>query len=130
MIDVKKINEYSWMIEKEGNMKVPVKIFASDELIEKIKTDKSLQQAKNMACLPGIKKHVVVCPDAHQGYGACIGGVAAFDAKTGIISPGLTGFDINCGVRLLRTNLRREDIKGKVQELLEIQWESSTLMVI
>jgi tRNA-splicing ligase RtcB (3'-phosphate/5'-hydroxy nucleic acid ligase) len=96
MTEPKKINEYSWKIEKEGNMNVPIIVFASDKIMKKILEDKTIEQAKNMASLPGVVKNVIVCPDAHQGYGACIGGVAAFDTTKGLISPGMVGFDINC----------------------------------
>ena len=123
MVEFTKVNDYCWRIEKEGTMNVPIVIFASEEILEKIKGDKTIQQAINMASLPGVVDKVVVCPDAHQGYGACIGGVAAFDANNGIISPGMNGFDINCGVRLLTTNLKKEEVKLKIKPLLEKMFE-------
>lgn len=118
-MNLKKINDYQYVIEKEGKMNVPVKLFCSEALLEKIKQDKSLQQAMNVATLPGICGPVMVMPDAHQGYGFSIGGVTAFDVKEGIITPGGIGFDINCGVRLLTTPLTKEDIEPKVKELLD-----------
>jgi len=118
MVDVKKISEVEWEIPKTGKMLVPGKIFASAKLMEKIKQDKSLEQVQNVAMLPGILKASIVMPDAHQGYGFPIGGVAAFDIDKGVISPGGVGYDINCSVRLLRTNLKLENIQGKKKEIV------------
>jgi tRNA-splicing ligase RtcB len=100
-------------------MKVPVKIYANDYILEKIQTDRTLDQICNVACLPGIQKHAVALSDAHQGYGFCIGGVAGTDAEDGMVSPGGVGYDINCGVRLLRTNLYLKDIKAILPNLLD-----------
>ncbi|MEM0465737.1 MAG: RtcB family protein [Candidatus Pacearchaeota archaeon] len=113
MVDLKKINDFEWEIPKKGNMRVPGKIFASEKLILDIQKDKALEQVKNVASLPGIIKASIAMPDCHQGYGFPIGGVAAFDIETGIISPGGVGYDINCSVRLLRTNLKISDINNK-----------------
>ena len=99
-------------------MKVPVHIYANDYILEKIKNDRTLDQISNVACLPGIKKHAIALSDAHQGYGFCIGGVAGTDAETGMISPGGVGYDINCGVRLLRTNLHLKDVMKSIPSLL------------
>ncbi len=110
--------ENIWEIPKQGDMCVPARLYASDALIESIKRDNTLQQARNVACLPGILRMSYVMPDAHQGYGFPIGGVAAFDLDEGIISPGGVGYDINCGVRLLRTNLRETDVTARRRELL------------
>lgn len=115
-----KINNYSYSIEKTANMNVPVKIFASEKLMEKMMEDNCLAQGVNVACLPGIKGQSIMMPDAHQGYGFSIGGVAAFDYKKGIISPGGIGYDINCGVRLLTTNLTKEDMQEKIKPLLDL----------
>ncbi len=95
-IKLKKISDNEWEILKTGKMNVPVRIFASEKLMEKIKQDDSLQQGINVACLPNIQKFSYMMPDAHQGYGMSVGGVAAFPVEEGIISPGMTGFDINC----------------------------------
>jgi tRNA-splicing ligase RtcB len=100
-------------------MRVPVKIYANDYILEKIKMDRTLDQICNVACLPGIQKHAIALSDAHQGYGFCIGGVAGTDADTGMISPGGVGYDINCGVRLLRSNLFLNDIKNFLPNLLD-----------
>jgi len=92
----KKIKENTWEIKKQGKMRVPAIVYASDKLMEQIKQDKTLQQAANVATLPGIQKASYTMPDAHQGYGFPIGGVAAFDLEEGIVSPGGVGYDINC----------------------------------
>ena len=118
MPEVKKISDYEWEIPKSGKMNVPVRIFASEKLLEKMKEDETFQQAVNTASLPGILKNMIVCPDGHMGYGLPIGGVAAFDAKDGIITPGGVGFDINCGIRILATNLNIKDMKAKKKEVL------------
>ena len=116
--EIKKINEYEWEIPKHGKMNVPVKIFASEKILDKMKEDITLQQAMNVAQLPGIVKASFVLPDAHQGYGFSIGGVAAFDLDKGIISPGGVGYDINCGIRILATNLTKKEILKKKKDIL------------
>ncbi|MEM3374630.1 MAG: RtcB family protein [Candidatus Woesearchaeota archaeon] len=118
-MELKKINEVTWEIPKQGKMNVPGRIFVSERLLEKVKQDKSIEQVKNVAQLPGIMKYSFAMPDMHMGYGFSIGGVAAFDLEKGIISPGGVGFDINCGVRLLSTNLTKEQVMPKIKELLE-----------
>jgi tRNA-splicing ligase RtcB len=90
-MDLKKINEFTWKIEKTGSMNVPAIVYASEKLLTKIKEDHTLEQIKNVACLKGILKHAIALPDAHEGYGFPIGGVAAFDMDEGIISPGGVG---------------------------------------
>ncbi|HDD05226.1 MAG TPA: RtcB family protein, partial [Candidatus Aenigmarchaeota archaeon] len=116
---MKKVGEFIWEIEKEGKMRVPARIFASEKLLEKMQQDETLRQAKNVAMLPGIYKYSLVMPDGHQGYGFPIGGVAALDYEEGGLSPGGIGFDINCGVRLIRTNLKVGDVKDKIIELVD-----------
>jgi len=118
MVEVKKISDVEWEIPKSGKMKVPGKIFASEKLMEKIKGDKTLEQVQNVATLPGILKASIAMPDAHQGYGFSIGGVAAFPVDKGVISPGGVGFDINCGVRLLATDIKVKDFMKKRKEVL------------
>jgi tRNA-splicing ligase RtcB len=117
-MELRKISEYEWQIPKEGEMLVPATIYASEKLLQSVRRDLTLQQARNVACLPGIQRMSYVMPDAHQGYGFPIGGVAAFDAEEGIISPGGVGYDINCGVRLLRTDYTADDIAARRRELL------------
>jgi tRNA-splicing ligase RtcB len=111
-------SEFVWEIPRHGEMKVPATIYASSHLLESVRKDLTLQQARNVACLPGIQRMSYVMPDAHQGYGFPIGGVAAFDLNDGVISPGGVGYDINCGVRLLRTDFLEKDIAAKRKELL------------
>jgi len=118
-MELEKIDDNTWEIPKTGSMNVPCVIFASEKLLNHIKQDKTLEQVKNVACLPGILKKSIACPDAHQGYGFSIGGVAAFDLKEGIVSPGGVGYDINCGVRLLRTDFTADQIMSKRKELLD-----------
>lgn len=115
----KKITDYLFEIPRTGNMKVPVRIYASEKLIKQLQEDASLQQGINVASLPGIYKASIMLPDAHQGYGFSIGGVAALDYENGCISPGGIGFDINCGVRLLTTPLRKEEVEPKIRELMD-----------
>ncbi|MBA7619907.1 RNA-splicing ligase RtcB [subsurface metagenome] len=118
-MELKKISENIYEIPKEGKMLVPGIIYASEKLLESIKQDKSLEQVKNVAHLPGILKASIALADAHQGYGFPIGGVAAFDLDKGIISPGGVGYDINCSVRLLKTNLTKKDILKKQKIVVE-----------
>ncbi len=116
---MKKIAENIWEIPKEGKMRVPGKIFASDALMENIQKDgKTIEQVKNVAQLPGIIGESIAMSDAHQGYGFPIGGVAAFDLKEGVISPGGVGFDINCGIRLLATSIQQEEFMKQRKDVL------------
>jgi tRNA-splicing ligase RtcB (3'-phosphate/5'-hydroxy nucleic acid ligase) len=117
-MELRKISDYVWEIPKQGEMKVPAVIYASEKLLESVGRDLTLTQARNVACLPGIQRMSCVMPDAHQGYGFPIGGVAAFDMDEGVISPGGVGYDINCGVRLLRTDFTADDIAAERKELL------------
>lgn len=117
-MELKKIADNTWELPKEKGMRVPAVIYASEAILDKIKEDLTLTQARNVACLPGIQKASYVMPDAHQGYGFPIGGVAAFDMDDGIISPGGVGYDINCGVRLLRTDFTAAQVDKKRKELL------------
>lgn len=117
-MDIKKLEEHIWEIPRQGQMRVPAVIYTSSKLLESIKKDKTLLQAQNVACLPGIQKNAYVMPDGHQGYGFPIGGVAAFDETTGVISPGGVGYDINCGVRLLKTEYFEQDIRPRCAALL------------
>jgi len=119
-VPIQKINDYMWQIPKyKPEMLVPGMIFASQTLLEKMKTDRTLWQCSNVAQLPGIYKHAVTLPDGHEGYGFPIGGVAATDYEKGVISPGGVGYDINCGVRLLSTTITEEEIRPKLSLLAE-----------
>jgi tRNA-splicing ligase RtcB len=117
--DLKRINDYLWEIPTsfDPNMNIPVWIFASEELIEEALGDLSLTQAVNVACLPGLVGHVVVMPDVHQGYGMPIGGVMAARVPDGIISPGAVGYDINCGVRVLASEIEYKSAIPNLSEL-------------
>ncbi|ASJ07183.1 RtcB family protein [Thermococcus pacificus] len=120
MVPLKRIDKIRWEIPKfDKRMRVPGRVYADDALIEKMRQDRTLEQAANVAMLPGIYKYSIVMPDGHQGYGFPIGGVAAFDVKEGVISPGGVGYDINCGVRLIRTNLREQEVRPRIKELVD-----------
>lgn len=115
----KKINDYEWDIPKTGDMRVPGKIFASSNLVKDM-DEKVWEQITNVATLPGIQKASLAMADAHWGYGFPIGGVAAFDPEEkGVVSVGGVGFDVNCGVRTLKTNLFRKDIEPKIKEIVD-----------
>ena len=116
----KKIGENQYQIEPDSNlgMKVPVRIYADESLLQKMLSDRTIMQARNVASIPGIIGHSVVLPDGHEGYGFPVGGVAAMDAEEGMISPGGVGYDINCGVRLLRSNLSEQTVRSKLKELV------------
>ena len=105
--NLNKIKDFLWEIPKSyrADMRVPARIYASEKMLEEIFRDKSLEQLINVATLPGIQKYAIVMPDAHEGYGFPIGGVAAMEYPDGVISPGGIGYDINCGVRLLKSEL-------------------------
>lgn len=120
-IPLERIDKYTWKIPKsyKSGMRVPGMVFADEQLLEKIKGDRTLQQCCNVTHLPGIYKYALTLPDGHEGYGFPIGGVAATDYEEGVISPGGVGYDINCGVRLLTTNLNEEDIRPKLTQLTE-----------
>jgi tRNA-splicing ligase RtcB len=117
---LEQLDAYRWRIPTtyQSGMRVPGLIFASENLLPDIVSDQSLQQVANVAHLPGIVKASLAMPDIHWGYGAPIGGVAAFDAKRGIVSPGLIGFDVNCGVRLVRTDLTATEVQPMLQGLI------------
>lgn len=116
--DLKKVKDGQYVIEPRNGMRVPVRLYASESLAAKMKSGRTLRQACNVATIPGIVSHAVVLPDGHEGYGFPVGGVAAMDAKEGMISPGGVGYDINCGVRLLRSNLTEKDARGRLKDLV------------
>ncbi|MCQ9207775.1 MAG: RtcB family protein [Omnitrophica bacterium] len=118
---LEKIDDYRWRIPKSYNsgMRVPGIIYADEKLLKNIRTDRAAEQVANVAHLPGIVNYSLAMPDIHWGYGFCIGGVAATDIEAGgVISPGGVGYDINCGVRLVRTNLVEKDLKSKIRGLI------------
>ncbi|HYB91682.1 MAG TPA: RtcB family protein [Candidatus Binataceae bacterium] len=119
-----KIHDYLWEIPRQGAMRVPGRIYISEPMLQEIRDDPALTQVANVACLPGIVGYSLAMPDIHWGYGFPIGGVAAVDEQTGVISPGGVGYDINCGVRLARTNLRYEEVAPKVDRLADALFEA------
>lgn len=121
-IEVREIDNHTYMIDKsyDSRMNVPGVVYSSPTMMKDIMHDQSLQQVVNVAMLPGIVKASMAMPDIHWGYGFPIGGVAAFDSEDGIVSPGGVGYDINCGVSLVRTNLKFEEIKPKLKELTDL----------
>jgi len=120
IINAKKIGENQYQIDADSNlgMKVPVRIFADEALLQKMLSDRTIMQARNVSSIPGIVGQSIVLPDGHEGYGFPVGGVAAMDAEEGMISPGGVGYDINCGVRLLRSNLTEQTVRSKLKELV------------
>lgn len=120
-IEIKKIDNCKYEIPRDENrgMRVPGIIYANDELIKGIRNDESLRQVINVSALPGIVKASLAMPDIHLGYGFPIGGVAAFDSSEGIISPGGVGYDINCGVRLIRTNFEEKEVRPAIKNIID-----------
>lgn len=118
-IGLNRLEEYLWEIPRQGGMRVPGRIYASEPLMAGLKLDNSLRQVMNVAHLPGIVGYSLAMPDIHWGYGFPIGGVAAVSVDDGVISPGGVGYDINCGVRLVKTGLVFEEIKDRVPKVVE-----------
>lgn len=116
-VHLQAIDDHRFRIPREGGMRVPGLVYSSAAMIEEIREDQSLQQVANVAHLPGIVGHSLAMPDVHWGYGFPIGGVAAFDEHEGVVSPGGVGYDINCGVRLLRSELHVDDVRPRLEAL-------------
>ncbi|HLG42994.1 MAG TPA: RtcB family protein, partial [Planctomycetota bacterium] len=116
---LRKLSNFLWEVPREGKMRVPGRIYASDKLMETQKNDEAIQQVRNVAHLPGIVKYAIAMPDFHWGYGFPVGGVAAFDLDEGVISPGGIGYDINCGVRLLSTAVTWERARPQIRDLVK-----------
>ena len=116
---LKRISDIEWEIPKSfrSDMRVPARIYASESMLESIGQDRSLNQLVNVSTLPGIQKAALVMPDVHEGYGFPIGGVAATKFPDGAISPGGKGYDINCGVRLLKSDKSIKDIYSYIEPL-------------
>lgn len=123
-MNIKQLDENTWEIPRTGAMRVPGRVYASREMMEHIKQDKSLEQVANVAHLPGIVKYSLAMPDIHWGYGFPIGGVCATHIEDGVISPGGVGYDINCGVRLIGTALQESDVKPRIQALVRSLFHS------
>jgi len=119
---LEQLNDYCWRIPKsyKPGMRVDGLIYANRQLIEQIRSDQAAEQVANVAFLPGIQRASIAMPDIHWGYGFCIGGVCATDPEQGgVISPGGVGYDINCGVRLMRSNLFFQDVKPRLTQLVD-----------
>jgi len=119
MATLTKVGDACYEIAPEGGMRVPARVYATEDMLDDIASDKALQQAKNVAHMPGIVGASIAMPDIHWGYGFPIGGVAAFDTETGVISPGGVGYDINCGVRLMGSKLSRGDLDDRLPALVD-----------
>ncbi len=117
-ITLKNIDKYRWEVPRSGSMRVPGMVYATASMLEDTPQQEPLKQVANVATLPGILKASLAMPDMHWGYGFPIGGVAAFDWESGIISPGGVGYDINCGVRLATTSIIEKEIRPKLEDLV------------
>ncbi len=118
---LEKIDDYRWRIPEsyKAGMRVPGLLYADEDILEHLMEEQALEQIANVAFLPGIVNYSLAMPDIHWGYGFAIGGVAAMRVSDGVISPGGVGFDINCGVRILRTNLTEEEVRPKIKKLVD-----------
>jgi tRNA-splicing ligase RtcB (3'-phosphate/5'-hydroxy nucleic acid ligase) len=116
---VTRTGTHTYEIAREGAMRVPGRVYADESLFTQAGHEEALQQVANVATLPGIVSASIAMPDIHWGYGFPIGGVAAMDERDGVVSPGGVGFDINCGVRLVRTGLGVEEVRPKLEQLLQ-----------
>jgi tRNA-splicing ligase RtcB len=116
---LRKLDDCRFEVAKSGGMRVPGRIYASEAMVSKIERERVAEQVANVAHLPGIVDASLAMPDCHWGYGAPVGGVAAMDAKTGVVSPGMVGYDISCGVRLVRSNLTAGEMQGRKESLLD-----------
>jgi len=123
-MEILRVHDYLWEIPRSGEMRVPGRIYANEHMLDEIRDDPAVTQVANVACLPGIVGYSLAMPDIHWGYGFPIGGVAAIDADEGVISPGGVGYDINCGVRLIRTNLRYENVSGRAVQLADALFDT------
>jgi tRNA-splicing ligase RtcB len=113
------LDDYRWQIPAEGGMRVPGLLFADRDLLEQMLSDRTPEQVKNAAHLPGILDASIAMPDAHWGYGLPVGGVVATDERNGVVSPGAVGYDIGCGVRLMRTRLTRADLAPHLEAIAD-----------
>jgi tRNA-splicing ligase RtcB len=130
---IKKINDFLWEIEKEGSMNVPIHIYANEAIVNAAGKDRSFRQSMNAASLPSIVKHMVLMPDVHEGYGLPVGGVVAFDAEEGIVSPGAVGYDINClhpDTKILSNNGTWVKIKEVPNNFNTVSFDTQSLSVL
>ncbi len=117
-IQLRRIDAVRWLIPRTGDMYTDGLVFADDAIMSHLREDRALEQVANVACLPGIRGRSLAMPDIHWGYGFPIGGVAGFDAEEGVVSPGGVGYDINCGVRLLRSDIAEADVRPVIEALM------------
>ncbi len=117
--DLVRVHDHLWEIPQSfrRDMRVPARVYTNERMLEQVVSDRSLDQLVNVATLPGIQRYAIAMPDVHEGYGFPIGGVAAVDAREGVISPGGIGYDINCGVRVLRSQQHHDDVKPVLRKL-------------
>ncbi len=118
-MQLKQLDDYRWQVQPFGQMKVPGVVYTDGDMLAKLYEEQALKQVANVATLPGIIKASMAMPDIHWGYGFPIGGVAAFDWQSGVVSPGGVGYDINCGVRLASTDLDLDEIRTRVADLVD-----------
>ncbi|MBI4410278.1 MAG: RtcB family protein [Gemmatimonadetes bacterium] len=124
-MDIRRLDDYRWLIPRQGKMRVDGLIYADADLMRDIRGDEAVKQVANVACLPGIVGRSIGMPDIHWGYGFAIGGVAAFDPdEGGVVSPGGVGYDINCGVRLLRSDLALAELRPHLVRLMDRLFET------
>jgi len=122
---LEKISEGIWEMPKEGSMRVAARVFATDKMFATMGKDRTFGQLRNVASLPGIVGKACLMPDGHEGYGFPIGGVAAFDPEQGgVVSPGGVGYDINCGVRLIATQLTSTEVRAKIRPLVDLLFKN------
>lgn len=124
VVMLKQISEAVWEIEREGSMRVPGRVYGVESVAKAMGEGRTLGQLRNVASLPGIQKYALVMPDGHEGYGFPIGGVAAFDLESGVVSPGGVGYDINCGVRLIATPIPIAQARAKLRELVDLLFKN------
>src|SRR5437660_10047650 len=119
-IPIKQVSQNIWEVPQDyqPGMKVPARIYADEDLLAKLRTDRNLQQCVNVTHLTGIYKYAITMPDGHERYGFPIGGVAATDYDEGLISPGRVSYDINCRVRLIRTKLTEDEVRPRLSQLV------------
>jgi tRNA-splicing ligase RtcB (3'-phosphate/5'-hydroxy nucleic acid ligase) len=123
-LEIQRLDDFRWLVPRQGAMRVDGIIYADDTLMRDIRSDEAIGQVANVACLPGIVGRSIGMPDIHWGYGFAIGGVAAFDPDAGgVVSPGGVGYDINCGVRLLRTGLSEAEVRGRLGRLMDVLYD-------
>jgi tRNA-splicing ligase RtcB len=116
---LRKLDDFRWELPRTGAMRVPGLVYATERMLPKFEAEKVAEQVANVATLPGIVRYSMAMPDAHWGYGMPVGGVAATRAVDGVISPGAVGYDISCGVRLLRTDLKAAEVKAVLPRLMD-----------